>query len=104
MTQYYGFAFTFESRLSLDAMLAALNRVGPWQWRGSESDIYGESVWCYAGDAAKLKIVREEPRWLIQVSFLPDPELTPDDIRGVLHAVVFPAISARKIEAAEPVM
>jgi hypothetical protein len=103
MTIYDAFALQFETPLSLDDMQAILAKLSTWGWRVSDSDSYGDKLWCYAGDAAKLQIIGESPRWVVQVGFLPDAELTPEDIRRELEEKLLPALSARNIAPTDTV-
>jgi hypothetical protein len=103
MARHFGFALKFKSSLSFDAMWKRLEQAVPWRWKASDSDNYGDKLWCYAEDAAKVQILGKKPDWIVQVSFLPDVELTPDDMRRLLDEKVFPAIGATDIEPTETV-
>jgi hypothetical protein len=52
--QYWAYVFTCEQ--ALEAMLAALNAVGPWQWQLRDSAWYGDYLATRPAEGARLRI------------------------------------------------
>ncbi|MGN6104878.1 MAG: hypothetical protein ACTHU0_07235 [Kofleriaceae bacterium] len=104
MSRHPAFALKFKTRLSFNAMWRALDRHGPWRWRASDSDAYGDKLYCYAEDSAKLQIIGEKPGWILQVSFIVGGTLPPDEVRRIVYESLLPAIGAREVEPTDTVM
>ena len=51
--QFWG--YDFSCRETVDALLAAFNAAGPWQWTLGDSDVYGFYLKCRP-DRAELRI------------------------------------------------
>ena len=48
--------YDFACGTSIDAILAAFNSAGTWQWRLGDSDIYGDYVKCRPNEHAKIRV------------------------------------------------
>ena len=101
--QPYPEAYAFDSPLSLQAMLVALN-AGPWSWTMRDSDtFYLYLVSRPDGGPTKLRIIRrifpgEGPAFLLDVFYLadsPENRLSRGEVEQVIQGQVLPAIQAR---------
>jgi hypothetical protein len=102
-------AYAFDSPLTLEAMLAALNATGPWSWTMRDSDtFYLYLVTRPDGGPTKLRIIRrifpgEGLPFLLDVFHLtnsPENRLSRDEVEHVIQGQVFPAIQARNVQPA----
>jgi hypothetical protein len=60
--QHWGYDFSCSS--SVDAMLAALNAAGLWQWRMGDSDIYGFYLKCRPKELAEVRVYECAQFWM----------------------------------------
>jgi len=96
-------ALAFQSRLDFDALYDRLNEVGPWQWRGTDSDTYGAYLSSRPQSGVTLRIFGDKPDWVIQISRRDDAAMSRDEIDRVLAGQIFPAIRARNIRPTDTV-
>jgi hypothetical protein len=96
-------AVAFESRLSFDALYDRLNEIGPWKWRGTESDTYGDYLSSRPVKGVILRIFGEPPNWVLQIDFPEDAPMSRDELDRVLLERVFPAIGARNLHPTDSV-
>ncbi len=105
--QPYPEAYAFDSPLSLQAMLAALN-AGPWQWTMRDSDtFYLYLVTRPEGGPTKLRIIRrifpdEGLLFLLDAFYLtdsPENRLSRAEVEQVIQGEVLPAIQAHNVRA-----
>jgi hypothetical protein len=54
MSKWWG--YDFECGKTIDAMHAAFNAAGPWQWRQNDSDIYGFYLRCRPKEHAEVSV------------------------------------------------
>ena len=54
-----GYALAFECALDFDALYDRLNEVGPWSWRGADSDTYGDYLISRPAEDVTLRLRRE---------------------------------------------
>src|SRR5262245_4582161 len=52
--QFWG--YDFRCRDTVDAMLAAFNAAGPWQWALGDSDVYGFYLKCRPEGGAEVRV------------------------------------------------
>jgi len=98
-----GYALAFECALDFDALYDRLNEVGPWSWRGTESDTYGDYLTARPAEDVTLRIFGEKPEWVIQVTLGPDAGLSRDEVDDVLNGQIFPALGAQNIHPTDTV-
>src|SRR5262245_33227304 len=84
-------ALAFRAALDFDGLHDRLNEVGPWQWRGTDSDTYGNYLTSRPEDGVTLRIFGERPDWVLQISRLDDAPMSRDEIDAVLNGQIFPA-------------
>jgi hypothetical protein len=63
--------YDFDCSTSLEAMLAAFNSGGAWQWRVGDSDFYGDYLKCQPKENAKIKVYDARRFWMWRAG---DPE------------------------------
>ena len=56
-------AYDFDCDLSIEAILAAFNSIGPWQWVLSESSVYGDYLNCRPKEHVRVRL-HEYPQML----------------------------------------
>jgi hypothetical protein len=95
-------ALAFDCPLTLDAMLARLNQLGPWTWRESDSDTYGESLWAVPGRRAWLSISPVDNHWVIEIRCRMKSEALPQaQLEREVTTRVLPALGARNVRPTE---
>jgi hypothetical protein len=100
MTNPLPYALAFEAQLSIGDLLDRLNAIGPWRWRLSDSDTYGESVWTMPDRTRVFRISPDGPRWVLQFD-TNDPAREPFD--RLFHDTIFPALGAVNVYPTEAV-
>jgi hypothetical protein len=98
-----GYALKFTARLSFSRLWKKLNESGPWFWRASDSDDYGDILWCLTDEDVKLYIFGSKPTWIIQVGVPLGDSRGQEAIDRVLSERVFPAIGARDVQPTDTV-
>jgi hypothetical protein len=93
----------FESRLSFDELYDRLNEIGPWTWRGTDSDTHGDHLWSRPVKGVTLRIFGERPNWVLQIHRRASSPMSRDEIDRVLLERIFPAIGARNLHPTDPV-
>jgi hypothetical protein len=96
-------ALAFRAALDFDGLYDRLNEVGPWKWRGTDSDTYGDYLSSRPDHGVTLRIFGEKPDWVIQISRRHDAAMSREEIDAVLTGQVFPAIGARNIHPTDTV-
>ena len=96
-------ALAFDSGLDFDAPYDRLNEVGPWEWRGTESDTYGDYLTSRPAEGVTLRIFGGKPDWVVQISLRADAALPRDEIDRLLNGRIFPAIGAQNIRPTDTV-
>lgn len=96
-------ALAFECALSFDALYDRLNELGPWTWRGTESDTYGDYLVTRPGEGVTIRIFDDKTRWVLQIAVRQGASLSRDELDHAFAQRIFPAIGARNIHPTEPV-
>jgi hypothetical protein len=63
--------YDFECGKPLDAMLAAFNSGGAWQWKLGDSDVYGDYLKCQPKEHARIRVYDARRFWMWRAG---DPE------------------------------
>jgi hypothetical protein len=96
-----GYALKFTARLSFNRLWKKLNESGPWHWRASDTDNYGDMLWCTTDEGGSLEIFGSKPNWTIQV--VARDSVGQEAIDRVLSERVFPAVGARDVQPTDTV-
>ena len=101
MPAAYAEAYAFQSSLTVEQMLAALNAAGPWAWTLRDSDTYGEYVRTRPDDGpTKLRIISTRDGFLLDIFYLagsPENRLSRDAVEKVVQDSVLPAVQAQAV-------
>jgi hypothetical protein len=62
--QWWGYDFNCSQ--SIEAILAAFNAAGPWQWQLGDSDFYGDYVRCRPNERSRLRVYERSQFWTWQ--------------------------------------
>lgn len=97
-------AYSFESTLTLAAMLAALEAAGPWTWTLRDSDTYGDYLRARPdGGPTKLRIITARDAYLLDIFYLDGSQenrLSRADVETIIQQQVLPALQAQRVRAA----
>jgi hypothetical protein len=103
-------AYSFQSALTVEEMLARLNPAGPWTWSVRDSDRYGEYLITRPDQSwTKLRIVKTRRGYLLDVTFDPikaDGKLVAghipiEELVRVSLNHVLPAVGAKNVQEAQ---
>ncbi|HEY0993210.1 MAG TPA: hypothetical protein VGD80_39425 [Kofleriaceae bacterium] len=103
MTATHPDALAFECGLSFEALHDRLNELGPWTWRGTESDTYGDYLSSRPGEGVTIRIFDDKTRWVLQISVREHATVSRDEIDREFAQRIFPAIGARNIQPTDTV-
>ena len=96
-------ALAFHSTLDFQGLHDRLNEIGPWQWRGTESDTHGDYLTSRPQKGVTLRIFGEAPDWVVQISVRDDAPLSRSELADLLNAQILPAIGAQNIRPTDTV-
>ena len=56
MVEKHHWGYDFTCKRKVDAIRAAFNAAGPWQWEKGDSDIYGDYLKCQPKENANIRV------------------------------------------------
>ena len=93
----------FETSSSFADLYSKLNELGPWTWRGTESDTYGDYLSTNPDHRSWIKIFACEGHWVVQLNALDGSTFTREQLEREMLERVLPGIGARNVHQTEAV-
>jgi hypothetical protein len=109
MEPSYPEAYTFDSPLTVQEMLANLSAAGPWPWALRDSETFTDYLFTRPDDGpTKLRVIvrpfrGKGSKFLLDVFYLknsPENRLSRGEIEDVIQRQVLPAVQAQNLQPA----
>ena len=94
--------FAFDHTVSFVELYDKLVELGPWTWRGTESDTYGDYLSTNPDRRSWIKIFDRRDHWVVQLGALEGSSVTREQLERDLLDRILPAVGARNLRETEP--